>query len=298
MTYPITNLADNDFDIFTKIYDETKLLDIACNSIMVKNNIRPTFLIQSINYGELENDKIAKNPKTTKILSILSRYFEIATISNEGFIISNKKIKLPNRNEINSVFIGNLIGYPCSGDLDNNETRKYGYHINVSYKNNEAQLMAVVCRKNMDDWFENKVNECQIFFDLNIFNNSSDKIKFNYKRCKIYNDVEFIDIAKSKKDLSEEEQNEILNLLWNHVLYAIMEYHKQKKIDIFKSNILPILIYQCVYDPPTPYYEIYCKKSLLFQKEVLDTYFNIKITNEELKEIYAKYDHGRSIELS
>ncbi len=251
--------------MFQSIFSKTGLLDIACNAVLVAKNVRPSFLVQSIDYQECENGPTTLGPKTKNIIQSLEKEFKI-TPTYQGFIISNPFFSVPNENMLDDKIIGELIGYPCSGHLHDNTTRKFHYQIYSVYGKTESELMNVICGVNMDDWFCEKVKEifsaCKDVFPSEIF--------IGYKKFNIYENDDIIRKVINDVQLNDEEKNHVLNLIWNIDLNLILSLHNQKKIDIFtKKNLIVELI---------KFYEKYKHKKyegniIMLQKNIIKKYF-------------------------
>jgi hypothetical protein len=224
---------------FNKIYYNSEKLDIACNAFLVKNKIRPGFLIQSIDYNENQNGPTTQGPVTRKILNSLSNYFYIYS-TFQGFLITNNIIdsniinglNMQNYNDVqfieNNKLIGELIGYPCSGDLDNTNTRKFCYTLYAKNNNFTCDLMSVIAGKNIDNWWKNFIDNINYLFDHYNINISVFYTNKNiYTINEIYNEV-------LNKNLSEIIKNEIINILYNF-FPKIYNLHKNEKINIFDS---------------------------------------------------------------
>jgi hypothetical protein len=274
--------------MFQSVYEETELLDMACNAVLVNYDIRPAFLFQNAGYS-----KDNMGLKTKKILDSLAKYFKIIP-TYAGFIITKQPIDVLN-NELNDKIIGEIIGYPCAGDLHCEKTRKYSYHIIVDLKSvevgkeitlGEKELMAVVCGKNMDMWFAEKVESIKKLFD-------SLKLPFDvkYQRNKLYSTEKIVQKIIKFEKINSDEEFHILNELWNYEFCLIFHYHKKNQINIFEHPELLITI-MCGLATNNS-----TQETLLYQKKILRTKFGINIDNQTIEQIYKKSYFGNEIKL-
>ena len=242
-------------EMFCEIYEKTKKLDIAINAVLVSCEVRPAFLVQSIDYNEQEN-----GPITSNILSCLEKYFSINKTHN-GFLVSETKIE--KTDEMTDEKIGEMIGYPCAGHLNYEEKRNFCYTVYAANDTEKVELLAVICDSNNDNWFmqfaliANDVME-KLFIDVDV-----------YYRCRnIIKKQQLIEIIKNKTkdEFDEREKTQILNLFWNY--YPIIyDLYDKNFINIFDSTGLEILIENC----DTVKHEMASKT---YQEFALKTYFN------------------------
>ena len=88
--------------------------NILLNSILVKEDIRPAFMVQTIDYGELNiNEPITKSI-LTEIKELFPEY--IYSYDQQGIIISKSYNNNPNPDDPSSLSsrdLGKILGYPC-----------------------------------------------------------------------------------------------------------------------------------------------------------------------------------------
>ena len=138
---------------------------ILVNAILVQNNLRPSFLVQSINYNEYS---FGKRDKTDKILSELIIQFPdlLHTECSSGVIISKQSYKTEIINT--SERLGEILGYPSAKDFEYiiSHPDEPNVTINV-YCNNlfesPIHILANRCKlenvKRDTQYFENMVTE-------------------------------------------------------------------------------------------------------------------------------------------
>lgn len=151
-------------------YEQPNLYGIFWNMLLVVNKTRPSFMIQPIDYCENDRDLILN-----LILSNLFSHkhenksvFELAFI-NQGIVvhlskhISDEKMYMfvqenlaSYRKDHNNNTLGDLLGYPCSGDIDISMSNKHRGCI-VLYVN-DVPIMANICDSSDMERFNQKVN--------------------------------------------------------------------------------------------------------------------------------------------
>lgn len=255
--------------IFNKILETTELYDIAYNAIFVLCNIRPSFLVQSIDYRENKLGPITLGPITFNILCALEEYLEIAK-TYQGFIISNFNFSVPK--ELNDIIIGKLIGYPYAGDLHDEDKRNYLISIVIIHEKKEYEIMAVVC--------ENKnLHEFQIIASK--MQNLLDTFKICGKvdiKCKKLLHVNNIILKlKNNEKILEEENDEIIRLLKNSGFGILVKLN----IDLYsKKNLLLKIIEDC-------FYELFSDDIVEYHVKILQS-FNLSFTHEIIKKMHSE----------
>lgn len=174
-------------------YKNNDLYDIFWNLLLIVHNIRPTFMIQQIDYAK--NNRIHMvNIIITNLLSLKfnnNNIFELTYI-NQGILvylsknISDEKIYdfiqkgiIIYNNNNDSVSLGNLLGYPCSGDIDISMSNKNRGNITL-YINKTSCIMSNIC-----DFSNEKI----AFKKINKFEDIKKKlyeIKNEYSELKCY----------------------------------------------------------------------------------------------------------------
>jgi hypothetical protein len=257
--------------MFNNIHEKTGKLDIACNAMLVEHDVRPAFLIQSIDYNEWENGAYTKGPITTQILWSLKPYFKIYP-THQGFIISKKTIDHLEQNKpLNDTIIGELIGYPCAGHLENDATRKFSYSVMIDFYGRKAELMAVMCGTNMNTQFLQITMAAE-----DALKHSGVDCKVWYQEKKLYTFDELIQIIKLdswQEKINTEIKSEIENTVANF-MPLIHAHCQQKSIDIFSSQDgLVKILERCkfMYHNENKWNE---EGNNAFQEHSLDLYYN------------------------
>lgn len=258
--------------MFSSIYAETQLLDIACNALLVEHNIRPAFLIYSSNHEKLE-----------KTLNSLKKYFQIFE-TTDAFVITKhgNKILLDRFTnfELYEKRIGEIIGYPCAGDLSHEERRKYVYSIYVSSAKRTEQLIAVICGENMDNWFGEKVKTIRKLFErLKLF------VKVKFTRQNLYTNQQIIEKIKKGHTLNREERMYVTNELRNREFNIVNHFYDKRNIDIFKFPKLLLLLISDV--------DLYFENNderIIHQINILKSHFNVSIGKKTIKYLLKNYD--------
>ena len=119
---------------------------VLLNCILVMEDIRPSLMVQPIDYKEVNG----KDPKTSKILSKIKELFPELIHSEEyemyqGVLISKKSYD--GRKDIDVHEMGKLLGYPCYQDKINKHMRSYTIEV-IAYTKigMPIQLFANACK--------------------------------------------------------------------------------------------------------------------------------------------------------
>lgn len=155
------------------------LYDIFWNLVLVANGIRPSFMIQPIDYEKNNRDNVLK-----LIFSELNSYlhagehiFETTCINQGILVYLSKNVSDEKTHEYvkknileynltnNNTILGNLLGYPCSGDVGIPMASKNRGFIILSV--NDSAIMANIC---------NSKNKKVFFEKLNMFREIKEKL--------------------------------------------------------------------------------------------------------------------------
>ena len=107
--------------IFLDLYKQNLPVDIILNSILVRENVRNSFLFESA----LDTNTFPD----FKFVDLIQNNYFIGKL-----ITKNTEIDL-----------GNFLSYPCAGDIVNN--RNYYFDIDIIYNDELYQLIGMVCGK-------------------------------------------------------------------------------------------------------------------------------------------------------
>lgn len=152
----------------------SNLYDIFWNLLLVIHGIRPAFMIQQIDYDKKNRNYII-NFMLNLILSFKYKNNNIFKITyiDQGILvylsknISDKKtynfvqqsiVNYNNNNGNDSIILGDLLGFPCSGDIDLPMSNKNRGGI-IIYINKKSCIMANVCDFSDEKTVCNKINK-------------------------------------------------------------------------------------------------------------------------------------------
>lgn len=129
---------------------ESIALDVLLNCILVRNDVRPAFLIQPADYSEATS----AGPKTSSMLAGIRRYFPELILSDiRGETLVSKKA-YSNAHIKTDTDMGAIIGYPCAKDypyiLEHNNsiattTIDIVAHLLPGGDSDSVQVLAYVC---------------------------------------------------------------------------------------------------------------------------------------------------------
>jgi hypothetical protein len=203
------------------------------NIILVVENARSAFLLQPIDYNEVNNnDKITQKIliQTKQMFPELFFYFD-----NQGIIICKNSNLLESLytpdfiTNFSSEEMGKILDYPCYKDINEVRNKKDDelyciidifVHFLPNEKVNIINLFTNVClEKNKNDYliqfylisekFKNILNEKRKKYNIPEVKNVEVRVS------KIYNTQIIIDNLINKNTLTEDEKTEIENILFN-----------------------------------------------------------------------------------
>jgi hypothetical protein len=256
--------------------DNTIGLDVYMNCVLVRAGLRNAMLIQPADYKETRNT----DPITAAKLKAIKRAFpELVQSTINGEIIVSKKVyKTADIKE--PADMGRILGFPCAGEyryvLDHPDEPKTSINIHINLKPggnvDRVQIIAYVCRggKTYIDAvrFAEKA-EAILKADPavgeiveNVVATKDDVMPSKYLIQKLL----------SNSVLSEQEQAETLNYIWNLGLDNANIYNCDFKNPVHRGILIGLL---SVYDnnPLEPFYP------LQYRPE-----------NKKVNEITAKWD--------
>ena len=228
--------------------------NILTNALLVHHNLRPSFLIQPIDYGEF----FEKRDKTNKILDMIKlKYPHLHhTECNQGILISKQLYT-------NAIFytderLGEILGYPSAKDfkyiLNNPDEPSATISVSVSVYNdvkyNSVQILANRCK------IENIGRDKQYF---EIMGTEFAKIS-NSDRLVIKVDYtipikSIINKLLNNNTLNETEKFEVNNSIWNLGMEKLNEYPFDYTNHIHKGIVLTLLSY-CNNTTLSPFYPL------------------------------------------
>lgn len=267
--------------LFKNIYEQTNRLDIAINALLVYSNIRDAFLIQSIDYDENENGALTRGPITSNIIESLEYCLKIIPTKAQGFLVVKQDSSISEDDVYNysDADIGNILGYPCSGDLYKIDNDRFYYSIKANYDDVTEHLLGYICSSDKKEETENLVKNIKLCveqlkpkYDINIFIEE----RFQRSLYSICQDIQH------NIPLDDIEKNIVVDYLENAGLFKIVELHTNGDIDIFSNNVLLSMIYFCdsypnVYYIKSEFANIVDENIYKYEINILKSYFNIVI---------------------
>ena len=226
--------------------------NILTNALLVHHNLRPSFLIQPIDYGEF----LEKRDKTNKILEMIKQKYPNLhhTECSQGILIS----KEPNTTEIlyTDKQLGEILGYPSAKDFEYilNNPDEPSATIRVSVYNNDkyisVEILANRCK------IENIERDKKYF---EIMKTEFAKIS-NSERLVIKVDYtipikSIINKLLNNNTLNEKEKFEVNNSIWNLGMEKLNVYPFDYTNHIHKGIVLTLLSY-CNNTTLSPFYPL------------------------------------------
>lgn len=234
------------------------------NAILVNEGVRSAMLVQPQDYKE----RTGTDPITLSIVNKIKRLFPEIVSSDkyetyQGTIISKKSY---DGKTISLGNMGKILGYPCYNDYEtlNREEPLYDLQLVVSYNDTEIPLPLFnnVCKdKKTLDTFTSLSTKAYRALTNEKYKGVLDGIKI-HKINRVYVATEDIIPAQhlinkmmTKKKLSEEEINALINVLYNMDFSNLLEYEFQYTNPIHKGILLGLLLHG-KYDILSPFYPI------------------------------------------
>jgi hypothetical protein len=226
---------------------------ILINATLVQNDIRPAFLLQSINFGEYT---INKREKTNLILDELKEKFPelLQTECAQGIILSKKQYLGEN---ITDEILGEILGYPSFKEfkyITEHPDEKYTiFELYVKNKNTykSIQLLANCCKQ------ENVDRDRKIFENM-----ASRANKLNIESIVVVVVEEesipiksIINKLLNNGILNIKEKFEVNNHIWNLGMEKLNEYPFDFSNPIHKGIVLTLLSY-CDNTPISAFYPL------------------------------------------
>ena len=223
-------------------------------------------LVQPQDYKE----RTGTDPITLSIVNKIKRLFpELYSIDKyetyQGTIISKKPYE-GDKATISLGKMGKILGYPCYNDFEtlNREEPLYDLQLVVSYNDNGIPLPLFnnVCKdKKTMDMFNSLSTKALYALTNEKYKGILDGIKI-HKINRVYVAIEdiiptqhIINKMMTKKKLSEEEINALINVLYNMDFSNLLEYEFQYTNPIHKGILLGLLLHG-KYDILSPFYPI------------------------------------------
>lgn len=238
-------------------------LEELINCTLVKEGQRNAFLIQPADY----NETYSTDPKTAQKLNAIKAEFPELIQSNihSETLISKKRYS--NTDIKNNGDMGKILGYPCYDEynytLSHPDETKVGIDITVNlkpgYNTESLQILAFVCRteraykiaKDMATAFERVLktdpNLGSIINSVEVHKNI------------IASPKSLINKLLENTTLTEEEQDEVQNYIWNLGLENASNYRYDLKNPVHRGIVIGLLAF---YDnnPIEPFYPLQFRK--------------------------------------
>lgn len=247
--------------------DSSKEIVNILNAILVNERVRSAMLVQPQDYKE----RTGTDPITLSIVNKIKRLFpELYSIDKyetyQGTIISKKPYD-GDKATISLGKMGKILGYPCFNDYEtlNREEPLYDLQLVVSYNDNEIPLPLFnnVCKdKKTLGQFNSLSTKAYKALTNEKYKGVLDGIKI-HKINRVYVAIEdiiptqhIINKMMTKKKLSEEEINALINALYNmDFSNTLLKYDFQYTNPIHKGILLGLLLHG-KYDILSPFYPI------------------------------------------
>ena len=227
---------------------------ILINATLVQNDIRPAFLLQSINFGEYT---IEKREKTNLILEELKEKFPelLQTECSQGIILSKKQYLNEN---ITCERLGEIIGYPSCKE----------YEYIIEHPDEIYTIFELHVQKFGEDSIQLLANCCKhknVKRDRLVFKNMADKANTILKDTNLGNIIvietdtititTLINKLLNNQPFTHQEEFEINNHIWNLGMEKLNEYSFDYSNPIHKGIVLTLLSY-CNNTTLSPFYPL------------------------------------------
>jgi hypothetical protein len=234
-------------------------LDVFLNALLVETGIRRSFLIQPIDYkepiGGPSSEWEAEAPITVSLLRAIHRMFPNFKFvhMNQGVLVLLSDTPIPfDLTKYTNVQLGELLSYPCPGDIANR--RNFGIHYRVLFHQKSYHLFAVICGE-INPPVDRLAKQIQEVIDsLNPY--LHDKLTFKFTIERIIS-IETVIQAVMDDQITPRIRSEIHNILYNADLAILNILHRAGIIDLYDPTFHELLLYivfryQADMKPPNP----------------------------------------------
>jgi hypothetical protein len=240
-------------------------LDLIINCILVKNGVRNAFLIQPADYGEA----LSSDAKTSEILKYISRYFPELIQSNISGETLISKIAYRYADIKTDADMGKIIGYPCAEEYQNVLNRKDEQSFSISidvklkpgYNTDNIQILVYRCRDLKTLTYSQRfAKDCEHVLkadpDIGIIIDSVDAVDRSIVPIKF-----LINKLLRKEEITEEEDYEIKNHIWNLGFddHPIVKYKYDYNNSVHRGLLIGILTL-CNNNPMEPFWPLQHRK--------------------------------------
>lgn len=204
-------------------YINTIGLDELINVILVKEKVRPAFLLQPIDYKETKST----DPITSSKLENIHKLFPELVYSENYTPYRGTLISYDNFDgkEISWSDMGKILGYPCYLDTFDNDKDDYSIHVVAIFKNTKycfnnkrSNIFSNRCSnktKEIEETFESFANKA---FDVlkeykDILTLEIDKVIINYEIW--VSTKNLINKIINKENLEKHDKDKVINVLYN-----------------------------------------------------------------------------------
>jgi hypothetical protein len=259
--------------------------EIILNAFLVKNDVRNAFMLQPINYKELDKDE----PTTSAILNELAVTYPelIQSECYEGIILS--KFSYKENKEWNSEIIGEILGYPSCKEfkhtIENPNEDKITFDFTIELKTGEMiSLFCNVCTiehvKEHKQIMQNMADKATVVLQEDpLFMQIVKKAKII--ETHVYSIKYLINKIMQNKPLTIQEIFEVNNYIWNLSMEKLNEFPFDYTNPFHKGVVLTLLTH---FDnnPLEPFYP------LQYHKEENEVNEKIKKWEKELLTLLEK----------
>ena len=232
------------------------MTDVLINALLVQNDIRPAFLLQSINFGEYT---IEKREMTNKILDDLKEKFPdlLQTECEQGIILSKKQFLGEN---ITGERLGEIIGYPSYKEFKyitehpDEQYTIFELHVKNKNKYKTIQLLANCCKQENVDR-DRKIFENMASCANTLFSNKNIESRIVVVEEESIPIKSIINKLLNNEILNIKEKFEVNNYIWNLGMEKLNEYLFDFSNPIHKGIVLTLLSY-CDNTPISAFYPL------------------------------------------
>jgi hypothetical protein len=242
--------------------------------LFVKDGLRPAFLIESTRYNPLS---IIKMFPTLKLVPFLNSYLVTKKTSNLAI----------DPNNFTNKQLGDILGYPCSSELNDDKEKEYSVNILVEYKEKTEQIYGFFCSsKTQIKSFVRMIKK--YFSELN--EKLEDKITMyvKFKKHLTISDVIYY-VKENDQIINKNIKDTILSIFVNYGFILLIDYINQIKLFSTqnKSYLINILLI-CRMNNDFPSNESVKQcilKHSIYTRDSIKLNFNIDIPDEKIHDI-------------
>lgn len=237
--------------------------DLLINCILVENDVRPSMLVQPVDYKEASGSDM----KTKSILENIKKWFPSLIQSEkykgfyQGILISKKSYD----NEVISTNqMGQILGYPCYRDFGSvsEDKVKYSIDVNVIFKDGRGteQIIANVCNDlSQKSVFENIAKEATNVLKMHrIYSSLVDEVVVEVFPI-VPTSLVLNKVVRNIK-LNADENGKILNIFYNFMFGIELSFFFQDNFQygnaLHRGILIGLLTYE-MNEPMKPFYPLF-----------------------------------------